>query len=238
MIEGRYFADLGLVRLALVTLVAVTIGVGGRWTEAGDPRLAATGRDDDVTIWVADNGFHTDLILPRAYLSEGGGPLGQAVDSLDPGSWVAVGWGDARFYPDPRPVSERLLDGLRAFLWPGNPSVVLLDPTTRPPGAIYRPGSLHQARLSRAGFLARRRRLSSSLAVQNHAPLRGPASRVGNGQFFLSVESFWIGHLCNHWSAELLHAGGLPVRPGRTIFSAEIVRMAHSADATPGMRDR
>lgn len=226
-------ADLRLVRLALLSCLAVFIGLAGTWTDPADARLSATGAKDDVIVWIADNGFHTDLILPREALRQGGGAVSQAVDGLPPGAWIAVGWGDARFYPDTRPIRDRLVDGARAFFWPGNASVILLDPVSADPAAVYPPGAIYPVRLSQPGFLALRTRLEDSMVVREGAPVRGPASQVGDGQFFDSRETFWIGHLCNHWAAELLHAGGVPVRPWRTIFSAEIVRMAHSETQTP-----
>lgn len=216
----------GLRGLTALTLAAMLLAVWGGWTRPGDPALAASPGVPAVEVWVADNGFHTDLILSRAALEAGAGPLAEAVRSLDPGEWVAVGWGDARFYVDARPIADRLPDGARAFLWPGNPSVVLLDPLDRPPERAYRPGAVHRLRLSAAGFARLRSRLETSLRRRDGRPVPGPVSEVGDGRFFEGVETFWLGHLCNHWTGELLHAAGLPVRPARTIFSAEIVRMA------------
>ena len=231
--------DLRLLPVGLVSLIALTLGLLGSWTVQGAPELAVTRRPvASTTIWVADNGFHTDLILPREALDQGGGPLARAVRTLEPGDWVAVGWGDARFYTDARPISERLPDGARAFLWPGNASVILLDPIERAPDRAHLSDVAHPATLSGAGLEALRARLERSFAVEDGAAVPGPAVQVGNGRFFQSVETFWIGHLCNHWAAELLHAGGLSIRPFRTIFSAEIVRMAHSGSETSGMPDR
>ena len=214
--------------LSGVTAIALALGLAGSFSLPADPALAVADDADPALIWIADNGFHTDLILPRARLAEGSGPLAQAVGSLPPGDWVAVGWGDARFYPDIRPITARLPDGARAFFWPDNASVVLLDPIRGEPQDAYRAGSLHPVAISEAGLEALRRRLERALAVENGAPVPDQPSQVGDGRFFVGTERFWIGHLCNHWSGELLHAAGLPVRPFRTISSSEIVRMAHS----------
>ena len=227
-------ADLRLTLPALVTAAALSLGLLGSWTRPADPRLIRTGPQDAIAVWVVDNGFHSDLILPRDRLDDGRGPLAQAVRSLPPGDWVAVGWGDADFYTDARPISDRLPDGARAFLRPGNPSVVLLDPLDDRQYAGLAASTAHPLTLSHAGFLGLRGRLERSLETDGGAPIAGPPSQVGDGRFFKSVETFWVGHLCNHWAGELLHAGGLAVRPFRTIFSAEIVRMAHSASETSG----
>ena len=57
-----------------------------------------------------------------------------------------------------------------------------------------------------------------------------PASRPGDdARFFAGHEHFWIGHLCNHWSARVLNAAGLPVRPLRAVTSAEVMRTVGEA---------
>ena len=56
------------------------------------------------------------------------------------------------------------------------------------------------------------------------------AARPGDdARFFSSRETFWVGHLCNHWTAELLSAAGLPVRPLRAATSGEVMRTAARA---------
>lgn len=237
------FRDAGLFRALAVTLAGLVLAGIGSWTRPADPALFPPGSGDSgVEVWVIDNGFHTDLALPRGRLDEGPGALAQAVRGLPPGDWVHAGWGDASFYVETGPISERIPDGLRAFFRPGNPSVVMLDPQALHPDRAYRPGVAHRLVLSPAGFARLRARLEASLRTQDGAAVAGPASQVGDGRFFQSVETFWIGHLCNHWTAELLAAAGLPVRPARTFVSAEIVRMTRTApgwtSAAAGPRPR
>ena len=104
---------------ALVGLAAALL----TWTRPGATDREAT---DPVVIQVLDNGFHTDIAMPRAALERRGGPLAHAVEALAPGDWILIGWGDAKFYVDQRPISDRLPDGARAFLHPGNRSVLML----------------------------------------------------------------------------------------------------------------
>ncbi len=44
-------------------------------------------------------------------------------------------------------------------------------------------------------------------------PVMAPIRREPGEAFFASSESFSLIHLCNHWTADLLHAAGLPVTP-------------------------
>ncbi len=180
-----------------------------------------------VEAYLLDNGFHTDLALPRAALERRDGPLGEAVRGLPPGDWVLVGWGDARFYVDESPIRRRLPDGARAFFRPGNPSVVMLDPETAHPLRRFPEQGRLAMRLSADGFQAAAARIEVSLATDAQGRPRLSRARPGGGaRFFRSRETFWLGHLCNHWSAEVLNAAGAPIRPYLSLTSGEVMRAA------------
>ena len=64
------------------------------------------------------------------------------------------------------------------------------------------------------------------------------AQRPGDdARFFASRETFSILHLCNHWTAGVLNAGGVSVRPVQSITSAEVMRSVRAA-ATIEERER
>ncbi len=215
-------------------LIAALIGlVAALWTltRPGDPALYPARPDEvGVTVYLLDNGFHTDLAVPRAALMDGGGALAEATAGLAPGDWILVGWGDATFYVDQSPIRERLADGARAFFRPGNASVVMLDPKRNDPARRFRAEDRQALRLSRAGMAALRARVAASLALDAAGrPILAAARPGDDARFFESRETFWIGHLCNHWTAELLSAAGLPVRPWRAVTSGEVMRTAEAA---------
>ena len=214
-------------------LLATTLGLAAAlwtWTRPGDPALYP-GRTDapGVEIHLLDNGFHTDLALPRAALLSRPGPLAEAVRDLPPGDWVLVDWGDARFYVDPSPVQDRIPDGLRAFFGRGNPSVVMLDPEIADPRLRFAPAGRRTLRLSTAGFAALDARIEAALDLSD-GRARLALARPGDGaRFFAGREPFWIGHLCNHWTAAVLNAAGLSVHPARSLTSAEVMATATRA---------
>ncbi|QIF82951.1 DUF2459 domain-containing protein [Brevundimonas sp. 'scallop'] len=213
----------GLVLAALVGAVVALL----TWTKPGDTK--DSGVPDTVTIQVLDNGFHTDLAVPRAALMQRGGPLARAVAGLAPGDWILIGWGDARFYVDQSPISDRLPDGARAFFRPGNPSVVMLDPVAADPRLSYGEDSAALT-LTRVQFDRLAARVEASLDLSSGAP-RIAAARAGDdARFFASRETFSILHLCNHWTAGVLNAGGVPVRPVQSITSAEVMRSVQAAE--------
>ena len=63
------------------------------------------------------------------------------------------------------------------------------------------------------------------------------AARLGDdARFFASRETFSLVHLCNHWTAQVLAAGGVGVRPVRSVLSAEVMDAARAAALDTGGR--
>lgn len=201
------------------------------WTTPGDPaRWRASPPDAGVELHLLDNGFHTDLAVPRTALERRGGALAEAVRGLPAGDWILIGWGDAKFYVDQSPMESRLPDGARAFFRPGNASVIMLDPAQRDPRALFAEEGRRTFRLTPAGFEAMAAHVERSLDLSTGGP-RIAAARAGDdARFFASREHFSISHLCNHWTAGVLNAAGLPVRPFRSIVSAELMAAIDRAE--------
>jgi len=192
------------------------------WTLPGDAASLAGGADG-VTIHVLNNGFHTDIAVPRAALEAQGGPLAEASRSVGAGDWILIGWGDAKFFTDTSPMEGRIPDGLRAFFWPGNASVVMLDPEMGDPARRFPPAARRTLRLTPEGFAGLTRRVEGSLSLVEERPRLSIARNGDGAHFFASREHFWIGYLCNSWTARVLNAGGLPVRPQRSETAGEVI---------------
>lgn len=208
--------------------------LAGLWTaeRAGDPALFPPQQAQaSVVIHLLDNGFHTDLAAPRAALAAGDDALAQAVQALPPGDWVRIGWGDAVFYVEQGPIGGRLPDGVRAFFKPGgNPSVLMLDPDPVDPARFPETGRATLA-LSPEGFAALRTRVAASLRLDEEGRAVVSARRAGDDAvFYASGETFWVGHLCNHWTAEVLNAGGLSMPMARSLTSGAVMRAARTAE--------
>lgn len=211
--------------------LAVLIGVVAAlltWTRPGAP--VPPDANTPVAVYLLDNGFHTDLAVPRAALERRGGPLGQAVATLAPGDWILIGWGDATFYVDQSPISDRLPDGARAFFRPGNPSVLMLDPERHDPRDRYAADRRAALRLSPVAFDRMAGRIEASLDLSGGAPRLAVARPGDDARFFAGRETFSILHLCNHWTAGVLNAGGVTIRPARSVFSGEVMRSVRAVE--------
>jgi hypothetical protein len=120
-------------------------------------------------------------------------------------------------------MESRIPDGLRAFLSPGNASVVMLDPETGDPSRRFAPERRRTLTLSPEAFAGLRGRVEGSLSLVEGRPRLSTAREGAGAHFFASREHFWIGYLCNSWTARVLNAAGLPVRPLRAETAGEII---------------
>lgn len=196
-----------LVGILVILLLLATLATA----RPGDPALYPPKSGEGVTIFLIDNGFHSDLALPRAEVLAAGGPFAAAAAETSRAPWVMAGWGDARFYEADSPWQGRLADGLRALLG-GRATVVHLE-GVGPPERTWSTG-VRRLVVSRAGLAAMIARVDRAFVLRAGRPVIDPAApRPPDEAFFESREGFSLFHLCNHWTAELLDAAGLPTTP-------------------------
>ena len=208
-------------RWLIAALCALGLGLlvvsGVRW---GDSSLFPPRSDDTVAILVVSNGFHSGLIIPRRILGEiagqdGFGALIGVTTRFGHYDWLEVGWGEERFYREvPSLRSMNWWLGLRALFAPGNRSVMHVVGIEGDPRGPMAGADLVRLVLSRAGF--------SRLAAQlDRTFARGPDGRpvdlgpglYGPSLFFRAIGTFGLFNLCNHWTARLLDAAGVPMSP-------------------------
>ena len=207
----------GLIAAALIGVVAAL------WTWTLPGRSASSEEAAAAEALILNNGFNTDLAVPRAALEARPGPLAETVRALPQGDWVLIGWGDARFYVDQSPIEDRLLDGARAFFRPGNASVLMLDPHIGDPRARAAPGRVRALPLTARDLDALAARIEGSLDLGGGAPRLAAARPGDDARFYAARGRFWILNLCNNWTARTLNAAGLPVRPLRSVTAGEVM---------------
>jgi uncharacterized protein (TIGR02117 family) len=194
--------------IAVLLLIVLTLATA----RSADPKLYPPRPADAQAVWLIDNGFHTDLALPRAAIIAHGGPLAAAAAATSPDDWIMIGWGDARFYEATTPWQGRLGDAARAALG-GRPTTVHLEGVPTRPDLAWASG-VHRIALSSAGLAALLARVDRSLALdKSGAPIPQPVPRQPGEAFFASGEGFDGFHDCNEWTADLLAVAGLPTTP-------------------------
>ena len=192
--------------MVLVLLLTLATAKGG------DPALYPAPVGRGVTVFLVDNGWHSDIAVQTAAIEARGGALSIAAQQTSAMPWMLIGWGDARFYEASSSALSRVPDGLDALLG-GRPTVVHLEGVWGQPDRVWKSG-VRPIRLSSAGLAALLARADRSLVRgPGGAPIISPIHREPGEAFFASRERFSLAHLCNHWTAELLNAAGLPVTP-------------------------
>ena len=109
-------------------------------------------------------------------------------------------------------MTARWPDFLRALFKPGNRSVLHLAGRDRPTGDATHPGE-RRLILSAEGFARLQARADASFVVANGAPVTVAPGHAPDSLFFASNETFSLFKVCNHWTARLLAAAGVPTAP-------------------------
>ncbi len=198
-----------MVFLLLLTLATARNGDHRLYPPPAGPGGSAS---KAVTVYLVDNGFHTDLAVPASALA--GRLSGRAAAAVTGGRpWVMVGYGDQRFYIQQGMSFARALDGLRSLFAPNNPAVLRFDGLAAAPDRIWHDG-VTPIRLTPQGLAAMTAAIDASLTPGvGGAPVAVPGATDPASGFFAARQPFSLIHLCNHWTADMLHAAGLPQTP-------------------------
>lgn len=210
----RAFAWAGLAALVCLAILLA----GTRW---GDRSLypAAPGAPS-IPVYLVSNGFHSGLVLPRAALSEVAGDTGQGAVlavaiRFGHYDWIETGWGDDRFYREVPTVSAFNWHlGLRALFWPGNLTVMHVVGIEGDPHPVFGGSDLVRLDLTPDGFGRLVAALDRSFARDPAGlPLDLGPGLYGPSLFYRAVGMFGWFNVCNHWTARMLDAAGVPVSP-------------------------
>jgi len=173
------------------------------------------------TIYLVSHGWHAGIVVRRKDIPPGIWPQHKDFPEAE---YLEVGWGDKDYYMTPQP---HLGITLKAGLLPS--ASVLHVVGFRGAVTHYFPHSeVIRINLSEAGFERLCAYLASSYAENEagHSQPLGP-SLYGDGQFYLSRETYHAFNTCNVWSARALRAAGCPITPAFTLtVDTLIVRAA------------
>jgi hypothetical protein len=174
----------------------------------------------EVEIFVVANPAHSDIIIPRSAF--GGAPplIKSVVDKLDAGPWVIIGWGPYWFGRAETPVYHALpaLWAVGAFtlVVPQFRSRIRLAPLAAPgppPGEQFA-STMVSIQIPAAGLERAIERINASFETgPDGGPIPDLAGVAPGVMLYRSKELYHITHECNHWVAEVLHAGGVKTTP-------------------------
>ena len=194
-------------RLAVLPLIVLALGerpgrAGWRPPQAGAPV---------VLVYVTYNAFHSDLVVPESALRTYGmeGPTMAAAQRLRPAPWIALGWGDMRFYRGQGLGLQRAADALRAAVWPGNIATVLVRRSSAPQPERGDWKAI-ELRLSPSDFQAMVRRMNGAFVLHNGRPVADADAIDPQEIYFNGRGDFSIVNDCNQWIGDAMAAAGAP----------------------------
>ena len=207
----------GISRRAAIGL-ALSAGVASC---APETPAASRGSAGAHLVLVTSNGWHSGIVLARAQV-----PLAviPEVAAFPDASHIEFGWGDAEYYPAPRPT---LGLALRAA-FPG-PALMHVSGLPGHPAQVFPASTVLRLRLDDTQMP----RLVAALAASFERAAsfdRAGEVRVGTAgiyafsRFFPATGRFHVFNTCNTWTARILAEAGLPVVPDGVQTADELMR--------------
>lgn len=223
-----------------VTLTGATLTAAGcGYTRAGDPELYPVKPGQPaVTLYLVNNGYHTNLAIPRERLEARSGPSALAIQALPDEPWVLAGFGDAYFYRERGAGPRRFFSAVRALFAPGNASLINLESLEAAPPQLFEARLVAPVRLSEPGFQKLLVELDEAFKLEDGRPVdAGPGiERPHESRFFEGSLSFSITRICNHWIGELLNEAGVPIRPVAATHPRGLMRDVRETAAATELR--
>lgn len=201
--------------LVAILLLSVS-GCGAEHQPAPSP--------EGVSIYVIARGWHTDLGLPAQEIS---GPL-SALKQIFPGAeFLTFGFGERQFLLARRAT----LGGMLSALFPSR-SAMLITALRTPPSTAFGKDTVVALRVT-PGNLAR---LEATLWQEFEILPNGQPRLLGDGPypgslFFAAQRTYDALNTCNTWTARMLRAAGLPVRPAGVLFAGQVMGIARQIAA-------
>lgn len=198
------------IRVSVLALGCTTVSRPRDFPAAGQPAQH---------VYVVGHGWHTGLAVQRAAVAD-------AVWARDfpQADILELGWGDAGYYPTPRPT---MWQASRAVFWP-TPSVVQVVGLAGTVTNFFWGHPVVRLPVSAQGFERLRQHFDRTFLLDAAGQPQPVAPALyGEGRFYQARGKFYFPKMCNHWVAAGLQAAGYPFSPWRMIISDQV--MAHAS---------
>lgn len=173
----------------------------------------AQAQEEEYTIFVARDGWHTGIILKTADVPI---DLWPEIALYREHNYVDIGWGNERFFTEPE---AGVYLALRAVLIPTQ-SVALVRRYNLHPDRIYgKTAQLFKTTLTEKNFNNLCRFISDSFLRDDE----GHATPQGTPNFFLTKRNYHLFRTCNTWAASALNKAGVNICPFPVITGDQLV---------------
>lgn len=199
----------------LASIAAVMVASCGQMPRQ-EVRTPATGTmsGPSVTVFVIRRSWHTDIGFEVADLRP---PLASLDSGLPGARFLLFGFGDKRYLMTHAAGVKRLLGAV----WPGE-GLVLLTGLKVTPETAFGANSVVRLTVTDSQAQALEEFVWRSLATdKGEATLLAPGPYEGSAYYASSVRYSGL-HTCNTWTAEGLHAAGLPIHSFGVEFASQV----------------
>ncbi len=199
----------------------LALGLALAGAGCGVPAARPAPDQPEHRVWVVHHGHHSGIVVRAADVASHAWPARRDFPHAE---FLEIGWGDRAYYMAQAPG---IWLGLRALLTP-TPAVLHVAAFNGPPERTFAAAGIVELTLTASGFTA-----LVSAVRESHERVPAPDGQdlredwpppLGQGlygvsRFYASHERFHLFKTCNVWTAGVLAAAGVPVRP-RTAFTA------------------
>jgi len=204
-------------RWSFLSVAVVSILSGFAGCTATIPRQPHTETAPPTeAIYVIAGGWHTELGLPVTAIT---GSLAALKPGFGGARYLVFGWGAHDYYMSQNPSIGDLLRAAAS-----GPAVILVIPLESSPEAFFGASNVLALPVPPEGTQRLSQFLWDYLAVDTqghpHSVSAGPYPR---SVFFASAGTYNLSHTCNTWTAEALHAAGLPVNAAGVVFANQVL---------------
>ncbi len=188
------------------------------------PPVGQAGPPGPAVVYAIDRGWHTDIGLPVDEISD---PL-DTIEQRFPGvHFLTFGFGERQYLLSRKATVGEMLGALLP-----SQSALLVTALTATPAAAFGARHVVVLHVSADGMA----RITSALWQALEKSSDGTPALLGDGPypgsvFYAAGGTYDAFNTCNTWTAQMLHAGGLPLSPAGVLFSGQVMDMARAIAA-------
>ena len=196
--------------------------------DACTPPIGRLGPPGDAVIYVIERSWHSDIGLP---VDEITGSLAGLEHGFPGVRFLTFGFGERQFLL----ARQATFGGMVSAMLPSR-SALLMTALDATPDTAFGAQHVVVLHISHDGLA----RIEAAVWQQLEKTPAGEPVTLGDGPYPGSVYYAALGtydafNTCNTWTAEMLHAGGLPVPTTGVLFVGQVLGMARSIAAQQGL---
>jgi hypothetical protein len=188
------------------------------------PAIAPLAPADNVIVYVIERSWHSDIGLP---VEEIGGPLAGLEQGFPGVQVLTFGFGERQFLL----ARQATFGGTLSAMLPSR-SALLMTALATAPAAAFGAEHVVVLHISREGLA----RIEAAIWQELEKSATGEPVLLADGPYpgsvyYASRGTYDAFDTCNTWTADLLHAGGLPMPTAGVLFVGQVMGAARSISA-------